>query len=122
MPAWKVVPAAENVYAAASDDFATGLSVANLIGRDDGAVHLEVSLTRLDPGGSVVSHVHPFEESFYVLEGTGVFTVADQAYRVREGSFGFAPIRTARCSRLSACSSSKASKSGWAKSKPRPTI
>ena len=94
MPAWKVVPAAENVYVQASDGFATGLGIAELIGPDDGAVHLEVSLTRLDPGGSVVSHVHPFEESFYVLEGAGVFTIADQAYRVREGTFGFAPIRT----------------------------
>jgi quercetin dioxygenase-like cupin family protein len=94
VPVWKVVPAADNVFAPADGEFATGLDVAKLVGSEDGAVHLEVSLMRLDPGGHVVSHLHPFEESFYVLEGAGIFTVGDQAYRVQEGSFGFAPIRT----------------------------
>lgn len=94
MPAWKVVPASDNVFVSASADVSTGLSVAKLVGPEHGAVHLEVSLVRLDPGGSIASHVHPFEESFFVLEGGGIFSVADQAYRVQEGSFGFAPIRT----------------------------
>lgn len=94
MPAWKVVPAAEATFEESAGDVADGLSIARLIGPDDDAVHLEVALTRLEPGGSVASHVHPFEESFYVLDGTGTVAVGDQAYRVREGSFGFAPIRT----------------------------
>lgn len=94
MPAWKVVRAEEVEYVEHDDEVASGLSTALLIGPEDGAVHLEVALNRLEPGGTVDAHVHPFEESFYVLEGDGVFSVADQAYRVTRHGFGFAPIRT----------------------------
>jgi mannose-6-phosphate isomerase-like protein (cupin superfamily) len=38
--------------------------------------------------------VHPFEESFYILDGEAVFTVADQSYAVKQNSYGFAPIGT----------------------------
>lgn len=95
MPAWKVVHGEEVEYVDVIDDTVSGFTRAKLIGPTDGAVHLEVALSRLDAGGSILTHVHPFEESFYVLEGEGVFMVADEAYRVRTGSFGFAPIGTA---------------------------
>jgi len=78
-----------------TDDVASGLSEAVLIGPGDGAIHLEVALARLEPGGIVNGHIHPFEESFYLLEGEVVFTVADQSYQIMPGGFGFAPIATA---------------------------
>jgi mannose-6-phosphate isomerase-like protein (cupin superfamily) len=95
VPAWKVVPGQQVEYRDVANGIASGLRSAPLIGPADGSVHLEVALCQLEPGGRVDAHVHPFEESFYVLEGEGVFAVADQAYRVGPDSFGFAPIRTA---------------------------
>jgi len=95
VPAWRVVRATEIEFTDGQDDVASGLNTALLIGPADGAVHLEVALCRLDPGGSINAHVHPFEESFYVLEGEGLFAVADRAYHVTARSFGFSPVRTA---------------------------
>lgn len=94
MPAWKVVHSNDVHFSEQSSAVASGLSTSELIGAADGAVHLQVALNRLEPGGMLTGHVHPDEESFYVLEGEGVFAVADQAYRVSGHSYGFAPIRT----------------------------
>lgn len=94
MPAWEVVHAGEAEFVEAAHDTASGLSSAVLIGAANGAVHLEVALCRLLPGGVVGAHVHPFEESFYILDGEAVFTVADQSYAVKQKSYGFAPIGT----------------------------
>src|SRR3990170_6215739 len=95
MPSWRVVRGGEVDFVETTDDVASGLSEAVLIGPGDGAIHLEVALARLEPGGIVNGHIHPFEESFYLLEGEVVFTVADQSYQIMPGGFGFAPIATA---------------------------
>lgn len=42
-----------------------------LVGADQGAVHLEIALCRLEPGAAVPAHLHPYEESWYALGGTG---------------------------------------------------
>jgi mannose-6-phosphate isomerase-like protein (cupin superfamily) len=94
VPRWKVVHADEVRYSEQPNGVASGLSTRELIGEADGAVHLEVVLSRLAPGGMLSAHVHPFEESFYLLEGEGVFAIADQVYQVSSGTYGFAPIRT----------------------------
>lgn len=94
MPAWKVTHADEVEFAEAAYGPASGLSSAVLVGAAGGAVHLEVVLSRLLPGGAIAPHVHPFEESFFILEGEAVFTVADQSYALKQKSFGFAPIGT----------------------------
>jgi|1185.fasta_scaffold102922_2 quercetin dioxygenase-like cupin family protein len=41
-----------------------------------GSVHQEVVIAELDPGGRVETHLHAFEEAFYVLEGELVFAAA----------------------------------------------
>ena len=94
MRAWKVVHSDEVRYSEQANAVSSGLRTFELIGAADGAVHLQVALSRLEPSGTLTAHVHPFEESFYVLDGEGVFTVADQAYQVSSDSYGFAPIRT----------------------------
>lgn len=94
MPVWKVVHAGDVGFEERDGDVSSGLGVAVLCGPSDGTVHLEVALSRLAPGGSVRSHVHPFEESFFVLEGDGVFAVADQLSEMGAGGYGFAPVAT----------------------------
>lgn len=74
------------------DDISQGLSVATYAGREHGAVHLETAVVALSPGGSVAGHKHPYEESFYILDGQGYVAIADQSYQLRKGDFGFAPL------------------------------
>jgi quercetin dioxygenase-like cupin family protein len=69
-----------------------GLSECVLIGAAEGASHLEISLCRLSAGSAVAAHLHPFEESWYVLSGSGTRTVAGLRYEVATGDFGFAPV------------------------------
>lgn len=71
---------------------AEGLEVGVSIGPDQGAVHLEAAVSLLHPGGTVGGHRHPFEESFFVLEGEGLVSIGDQSFRLRPGDFGFAPV------------------------------
>ena len=71
---------------------AAGLTVSTILGPEQGANHLAAATSRLEPGGTIPGHVHPFEESFFVLEGRVVVTIADVAYDLREGDFGFVPL------------------------------
>lgn len=71
---------------------AEGLEVGIYAGREHGATHLEAAISRLAPGGVIRGHRHPFEESFFVLEGTGLLAIGDQSHEVRASDFGFAPV------------------------------
>jgi mannose-6-phosphate isomerase-like protein (cupin superfamily) len=74
------------------DGVSSGLEVAVYAGRDQGAIHLETAVATLAPGGTIGGHVHPFEESFYILEGRGLIAIGDVGYELRRGDFGFAPL------------------------------
>lgn len=71
---------------------ADGLEVSVLVGPAQGAVHLETAIAELAPGGKIGGHLHPFEESFFILEGEGLLTIGDVSYQLRPGDFGFAPV------------------------------
>jgi quercetin dioxygenase-like cupin family protein len=60
-----------------------------------GAVHTGFFLGDLDYGGSIPSHVHSFETSFYVVEGTGVIDLPDGAVEVGPGDYGLVPVGVA---------------------------
>jgi quercetin dioxygenase-like cupin family protein len=62
------------------------------VGEDDGAVHTGFGLCELDPGGSVPAHAHSFEESFYVVDGSGVLDTPDGALRVGPGEYGVVQV------------------------------
>jgi quercetin dioxygenase-like cupin family protein len=71
-----------------------GLREVTLVGARQGAVHLEVALCELDAGAGVDPHLHPFEESWYVLSGAGRRSVGGLEYEVTVGDYGYAPIGT----------------------------
>jgi mannose-6-phosphate isomerase-like protein (cupin superfamily) len=73
------------------DDRADGLEVGIYAGPSQGAVHLEAAVSLLLPGGVVGGHRHPFEESFFVLEGRGLIAIGADRYELGPGDFGFAP-------------------------------
>lgn len=79
-----------------------GLRESVLVGAEQGAAHLEVSLCQLAPGRSVPPHLHPYEESWYVLSGSGERSVADLEYEVAAGDFGFAGVGTGHAVRAGA--------------------
>ena len=53
-----------------------------------GSVHMGTGICYLDPGGFIEPHVHSFEESFYILEGSMVVQVGDDAYSLGAGHYG----------------------------------
>lgn len=61
------------------DRICQGVAQAILAGPDEGALHVEVALVELAPGGTIQGHLHPFEESFHILEGEPLVTVADRS-------------------------------------------
>jgi mannose-6-phosphate isomerase-like protein (cupin superfamily) len=71
---------------------ATGYRRGTAVGEDDHAVHTGFMISELDAGGSIPWHVHSFEESFYLVEGSAVIDTAEGAFRVSEGGYGVIPI------------------------------
>src|SRR5579872_834792 len=53
-----------------------------------GSVHMGVGVCSLDAGGDIQPHIHSFEESFYILEGSVVSQIGDRACVLGPGNFG----------------------------------
>ncbi|MGW2381866.1 cupin domain-containing protein [Streptomyces sp. NPDC001658] len=62
-----------------------------LVGEEDGSVHTGFGLCELRPDGTVVAHVHSYEESFHILDGTVVLDVPEGSYLLEEGDYGLLP-------------------------------
>jgi quercetin dioxygenase-like cupin family protein len=73
----------------------SGVRVAEYLGPQHGAVHLAVCLVELSSGAEIRGHLHPFEESFFVLEGEVLLNLGGTRFSLVEGDFGLAPIATA---------------------------
>jgi quercetin dioxygenase-like cupin family protein len=58
------------------------------VGEEQGALHTGFVVGTLDPGAALPSHVHSFEESFYVVEGTGIVETGEGSALVRPGDYG----------------------------------
>jgi mannose-6-phosphate isomerase-like protein (cupin superfamily) len=71
-----------------------GFSTATLVSGDDGSTHVELSVCQLEPHGYVSGHLHPFEESFYILEGAVQLGIDGAAYSLVADDFGFVPVAT----------------------------
>ncbi len=66
----------------------TGFRRATYVDRAMGSVHMGVGVCFLDPRGVVEPHVHSFEESFYVLEGSLHVEIEGVPHTVEPGGFG----------------------------------
>jgi quercetin dioxygenase-like cupin family protein len=71
-----------------------GVHVAELLGPRQGAQHLAVAIVTLDSGAAVQGHLHPFEESFFVLDGAPLVAIADKQYALAPQDFGLIPTAT----------------------------
>ena len=90
-----VIPASTFEFVRASSAIAKDLEVATMAGVDQGLVHLEVAISRLEPGGQVRGHRHFHEESFYVLEGEALIDIDGHQFRLSPGDFGIVPAAVA---------------------------
>ena len=88
MASWKVVRPDDVVSRPGS----AGSTERILIGHDSGAIHFDVAVVDVDGQSQIDGHVHPYEESFYVLEGEGVLTVGASSYRLSADDFALVAI------------------------------
>jgi len=57
-----------------------------------GAVHTGFGVSRLDASGRIDAHVHSFEESFYVLDGSVIVETPEATVDLVPGDYGMIPI------------------------------
>jgi quercetin dioxygenase-like cupin family protein len=69
-----------------------GLARSILIGDPQGAIHTELVLSHLAPGGWLNHHIHSYEESLFVLSGELLADIDGQARRLQPGDFGLHPL------------------------------
>jgi quercetin dioxygenase-like cupin family protein len=85
-----VLPAAEARFAPGPG---TGLTRWAMVGEHTpAAVHTGFGVCALDPGGRVPSHLHSYEESFYVLDGPVVLRTTEGSALLRAGDYGVLPV------------------------------
>ncbi|MHA6670088.1 cupin domain-containing protein [Homoserinimonas sp. A447] len=71
---------------------AEGLTRWNPVGEHQGAVHTDFGISRLAPGGFTPTHVHSFEESFHLLEGSVILATPEATVELVAGDYGVIPI------------------------------
>ncbi|MGH9102073.1 MAG: cupin domain-containing protein [Acidimicrobiales bacterium] len=71
---------------------APGLTRRQLIDRQTGAVHTDLSVSLLDAGGLVGTHVHASEEAVYVLAGDPVLSLDGRHHLLRPGDYALVPV------------------------------
>lgn len=65
-----------------------GFRRASYVNNEVGSVHMGAGICFLDPKGAIQTHVHSFEESFYVLEGNVTALIGEGNYALSAGHFG----------------------------------
>lgn len=71
-----------------------GLARRVLVGPDQGAVHTELAVGGLAPGGWVGRHVHSFEEALYVLDGELIVELDGRVHGLVAGDYALLTIGT----------------------------
>jgi mannose-6-phosphate isomerase-like protein (cupin superfamily) len=66
----------------------SGFRRAAYVERAMGSVHMGAGICFLESKGTIQPHRHSFEESFYILEGSLIAQIGEQAYALGPGHFG----------------------------------
>jgi mannose-6-phosphate isomerase-like protein (cupin superfamily) len=66
----------------------SGFRRATYVGPGMGSVHMGVGVCSLEPGGLIQTHLHSFEESFYVLEGNLIGQIGEKSCALGPGNYG----------------------------------
>ena len=73
------------------EDNSSGFTRVTYVDRSIGSVHMGTGVCYLMPQGSINTHLHSFEESFYILEGEIIGLIDKMAYLFGTGDFGLIP-------------------------------
>lgn len=71
---------------------ASGLARQRIVGPEQGAVHTDLAVGALAPGGWVAPHVHSYEEALYVFGGELLLELGGTVHRLVEGDFSLMPV------------------------------
>jgi len=71
---------------------ASGLGRRLLVGPDQGAVHTDLAIGQLQPGGWLAPHVHSYEEALYILEGELLVLIGERVHRLVRGDYSLFPV------------------------------
>ncbi len=77
----------------------TGYRRTTYVDRAVGSVHMGAGICFLDAGGSIQPHLHSFEESFYILEGSVSVQIGEKTHSLGPGNFGLIPTGTPHSSK-----------------------
>ena len=82
------------VYAtpAAFEGRSEGYTGDSIVDEPSGGVQMGFRVARLEAGGSVATHVHSFEESIYVIEGSLTIDTAEGSVELVPGDYGLLPL------------------------------
>jgi len=72
----------------------SGFRLATYVDRGMGSVHMGTGICFLDPNGAIQPHLHSFEESFYILEGSVSLQIGEKLHTLGPGNFGLIPTGT----------------------------
>ncbi len=64
----------------------------SVVDGEAGSVHMGVGLCALSAGGSIDTHLHSFEESFYIVEGAPTLILDGVGYPLSPGACGLIPV------------------------------
>jgi quercetin dioxygenase-like cupin family protein len=90
-PGYRLVRREEVAFADPHPGHAAGAGRCALVDGSTGSTHMRLSLCSL-AAGHVDTHVHSYEESFYVLEGQPVLHLDGDAIELKPGACGVAPV------------------------------
>ncbi len=65
-----------------------GFRRSTYVDRAGGSVHMGVGICYLEPSGRIQAHIHSFEESFYILEGTVAVQIGEKTHELGSGDYG----------------------------------
>lgn len=73
-------------------DRSSGYQTAAVVDESGGAVQMGFRLSTLHGGGAVDTHLHSFEESFYVVSGSLVLDLAEGSFELVGGDYALVPV------------------------------
>ncbi|HET6712192.1 MAG TPA: cupin domain-containing protein [Actinomycetota bacterium] len=84
----------ELVYAtpAGFEGRSEGYSGDSIVDEPSGGVQMGFRVARLEAGGNVAAHVHSFEESIYVIEGSLTIDTREGSVELVPGDYGLLPL------------------------------
>lgn len=69
----------------------SGLARERIVGPEQGAIHTDLAVGALAPGGWIAPHVHSYEEALYVLGGQLLLDLGGAIHRLAAGDYALMP-------------------------------